>query len=446
MIETNSLQKKHLFAEKFFLITSVIFIIMPLISVKDAYTIGIIASNQMLEVYYWTFMSFLPMMLVLGVTGLMLVYLKIHSISYVIKKPIQLFLGWILITFLIKHDFTKLYEGKYIHGERASFGNSLAYYFLWFVVFLAGCSLISKDKYRKIIITIILFTADFLAMFIVYHKSGIDHGLPRNIATNLVGDYTSVFCNTNHYAYFLTVVILLAAGLIVFSKDRRFMIPLWITYFINVTILILNNTFGSYLASIGGLIFLMILHKIIHGRFSKMPIILLVIFLIISVIANYIMEGGVLYNFLSLFMDISCISKNDEQSIRAGSGRWILWTSVIKFMNEKPISWITGLGIEGYGEKLYEIGKNTKVHNEFIEYLSFFGIPGLALYIWTVMDVFLHGLKMKEKLTPSMIACLAAAFGYLMSSFFGVTAFYTAPYFFIVLGLGYRTEEEKIPD
>ena len=47
----------------------------------------------------------------------------------------------------------------------------------------------------------------------------------------------------------------------------------------------------------------------------------------------------------------------------------------------------------------------------------------------------------RKKLTNVQIVSLIASFAYLASSFFGVTMFYTAPYLFILLGLGYSRDE-----
>ena len=47
----------------------------------------------------------------------------------------------------------------------------------------------------------------------------------------------------------------------------------------------------------------------------------------------------------------------------------------------------------------------------------------------------LVGLKNKMKLDVCTIAAITAAFGYLVSAFFGNTMYYTTPYLFILLGL-----------
>ena len=100
------------------------------------------------------------------------------------------------------------------------------------------------------------------------------------------------------------------------------------------------------------------------------------------------------------------------------------------------------MGIEGISDQLNSECQIDRPHNEFLQYIIFFGIPGLLLYIAGIMSVFINGLKHKKKLDIYTIACIVAAFDYLFSSFFGNTMAYTTPFFFIILGLSYYQEND----
>ena len=61
---------------------------------------------------------------------------------------------------------------------------------------------------------------------------------------------------------------------------------------------------------------------------------------------------------------------------------------------------------------------------------------GIA-YFAGCLGVFLRGLRRRRTLDGVTLACLTGAFGYLVSAFFGLTLYCTAPFLFIMLGLGY---------
>lgn len=120
-----------------------------------------------------------------------------------------------------------------------------------------------------------------------------------------------------------------------------------------------------------------------------------------------------------------------------------LWRLTIDRIREKPIF---GHGVEGIADYLSENFGNNRTHNEYLQYTAFFGIPAAISYVVGVFCVFLAGLKQKTKLDPEMLIALSADFGYCVSAFFGNTMFYTAPYFFMFLGLGFSTgREDALP-
>jgi O-antigen ligase len=137
------------------------------------------------------------------------------------------------------------------------------------------------------------------------------------------------------------------------------------------------------------------------------------------------------------------MQKREKQSTQLGAGRIWLWRLTIEYMKERPISWVFGFGIEGYGGRmLADTLAQNRCHNEFLQYMSFFGVPALVFYAGGCLSVFMRALRNKANLTPCQIAALAAALGYLASSFFGVSVINSAPFLFIMLGLAYRSPEQ----
>ena len=181
--------------------------------------------------------------------------------------------------------------------------------------------------------------------------------------------------------------------------------------------------------------FLIIVYKIIDGKINKKTVIsysLFVATMIITGVINRTMSA----NLFSMGNDMMMIMTEDEMMGMAGSGRLQIWSETLKLIAAHP--WF-GIGLEGIEVRgLEEIVGNPRPHNEFLQYALFYGIPAGILYFAGCLSVFLHDLKYKDELDGVTITCLVAAFGYLVSSFFGITLFSTTPYLFIMLGLGYH--------
>jgi O-antigen ligase len=147
----------------------------------------------------------------------------------------------------------------------------------------------------------------------------------------------------------------------------------------------------------------------------------------------------ILTSFLQFFVDIESVSKDPLHSDDAGTNRWVLWKAAVEQIGKRPIF---GFGNEGIGEALLAVGDNNRPHNEFLQYAAFYGIPAAVLYICGIMSVFLKAYRHRATLDASSLICLIAAFAYLFSSLFGNTMFYTAPFLFLFLGMGYGLETE----
>ena len=80
--------------------------------------------------------------------------------------------------------------------------------------------------------------------------------------------------------------------------------------------------------------------------------------------------------------------------------------------------------------------RDSRPHNEYLQYALFYGIPAALLYITGCFSVFLQDLRLEDRLDAMTFACLGAAFSYLVSAFFGNTIYCTAPFLFLFLGMG----------
>ena len=71
--------------------------------------------------------------------------------------------------------------------------------------------------------------------------------------------YMAVFSNTNHFAYFMTMGIMIIAGILLFEDKMIYKILYSILFVFNTWSLIINDTFGAYLAIGSGTVFLAVI-------------------------------------------------------------------------------------------------------------------------------------------------------------------------------------------
>lgn len=248
--------------------------------------------------------------------------------------------------------------------------------------------------------------------------------------------FECVFSNPNYYGYFLTVMTGLAAALYVGEKSPKWRLFYLAALVVNTFGLSYNDTLGAWIGSLFACLFLIVAYRLWNGRFERRTFSALFIFLIVLLLTG-IYNKNILKNISSFFYDLGLIIIDPyaEDSLHAGSGRWKIWMQTLELIKRHPLF---GLGFEGiHARGLSSFVGNDRPHNEYLQYAVFYGIPATLLYISACAGIYIRGLKWKERLDGETMAALVAAFGYLSGAFFGLTVYNTAPYFFIMLGLGY---------
>lgn len=368
---------------------------------------------------------------------------KIHNdgrptLKSVIKSniPIVLFLfaALMMIISTAVNGFTPLAVNGDSYRHESVF-NYMGYFAVYFLI----ATIITEKKLRAILLYTLISASLPLAAFSLLDRWAVPMEAFK-MSTGLSG----VFHHFNHYGYYLTIVVIASAALFVKEKNAALRILCMVSFVLNNIVLIVNNTFGCYLACFCALVFNCIVISITEKKLNKLSIVMFAVFIAITFIMSFWFES-VLTNIVVFFGDIGSVSKNPEEADHAGTGRWSLWMHTLKYIGEKPFF---GFGVEGISERLFEETEQVceRSHNEVLQYAAFFGIPAAAAYVGGVLSVYINGLKNKFGLDFYAVAALAAAFAYLVSSMFGNTAYYTAPYLFILLGLGFvrrKPEEQK---
>lgn len=249
--------------------------------------------------------------------------------------------------------------------------------------------------------------------------------------------YNGIFFQFNHFSYFLILCLVCNTCLFITSKGKEAIIYM-ISYMFMLELLILNDTFGGYVAILLTTIFV-IAYYIIVKKIKFKPIILLIIFTLLSfnvsnrdgviVLKNFNINLGQLQS-----VDLSNIDKKEEiEKVKhLGTDRGRLWATCFRIIPKKPI---LGYGIENVENEFRKDGSdNDKPHNLILGLMVFIGIPGaLALLTCFGLVVLRNIGKIKEIDDVTFIA-LAGTICYLMSSMFGNSMFYTQPYFSIFFG------------
>ena len=308
-------------------------------------------------------------------------------------------------------------------------------YLCYFSLFL-NSTIILKKIYIFKILKLFSFLGFFLSIFVlISHYFTIDfyHSLEFR-------PFVSIFYNENHSAYFFMMTYICSIMLYYFSNEKFKFIYLVFSIII-LDCLILNSSLGPYLSCVFCLI-LLFLYLLIKKLNVVKFIIIIFLFIFVSAI-----NGDVnLYNYNGVVSDIKTfnegIKNNDLKSIdKVGTNRVALWRYGLKFIGEKPIF---GYGIETLYEQYskYDIPDvSSRPHNEFIQIAAFMGIPALILYLLFLFSIFIPILKKLKNCDEIIVMLAFICISYLVSSFVGVSMFYTTPFLFIFLGLISNKEE-----
>ncbi|MDE6372768.1 MAG: O-antigen ligase family protein, partial [Clostridia bacterium] len=342
-----------------------------------------------------------------------------------ILLPFAFMLIWALIaTFKSPYFEKSLYGAGYINE---GYFTVLQYA----VVFLSAYAIRNEIKWAK---EAMLWTFIILAGLICFVFVGIEvtnYSIPTSLKTG-------VFNNSNHYGYFLAMSSTATFGALAYSKRKWQIGVSAILLPLNVFQLLACNTLGANLAYIGGIFFI-----ICSGFITKkLDWKRLIIACVLSGVVNFVIEisgrTNMWESYVQLFKDIkNVISPNEggeggDDNSSAGTGRFGLWVRTIAVIKQVP--WF-GKGLDLYhSNNIYDTSLDVS-HNEYITMASNIGIPGLIMYLGTVIWWFVRAVKARKTLTVCDLTLLATTFAYLISAVFGNSFTYTYPYLLIFLAL-----------
>ncbi|MCH5204968.1 MAG: O-antigen ligase family protein [Oscillospiraceae bacterium] len=351
------------------------------------------------------------------------------TLKSVVKNNIPMVFFLFVILMMIISTVINGFTTAAVQGD--SYRHESVFYFIgYFAVYFLSATIITEKKLRAVLMYTFISASLPVAVFTL-----LDKWVVSMEAFDMCAGPSAVFHQFNHYGYYLIIVILSSAALFIKEKNTALRVLCMASFVLNTVMLIVNNTFGCFLACFCALIFNCIVISITEKKFNKLSIVMVALFTAITFVMSFWVES-VFTNIIQFAKDVGAVSGDPENAATAGTGRWTLWTHTAEYIKEKPVF---GFGVDGISKRLdFDTqGVNNRPHNEFLQYAVFFGIPAAIAYICGVFSVFTNGLKNKFNLDGYAVAALVAAFAYLVSSVFGNTMYYTAPYLFILLGLGF---------
>lgn len=334
-----------------------------------------------------------------------------------LKLPVLfflLFISWIMISTLVNGATSDA-----LHG--VSLRNIGVPHIIAFMVFYMGSScLIRNSKFKKLLLYAFMGLSCLISLAVIADKC-----IYPIAAFREKKDISGIFFNGNHLGYFLVMAILISLGMFLYSESIRERIFSAAIFVLDLIVLLMNGSMGCLIAVFSGVV----LAFLICARGKKKTETIVLASLIIAGLAFGLVSG----ELASLFSDISDALAGDET---AGHNRWLLWTTVYRYIIDHPVF---GYGCEGLRDTLMDTVGRANCHNEILNYALWFGVSGALLYVLGTCSCFFVSLKDKA---PFSTPCLLASFGYFVSALFGVPMFYTVPFFFIFLGMALPARDE----
>lgn len=263
-----------------------------------------------------------------------------------------------------------------------------------------------------------------------------------------VYERATVFSQFNHFGYYLNMSVLVMTGLFFTSETLRGQILYAVGIAFQLFCLFVNNTFGAFLGTTTGIIAACIMYLIKTKNVKKMlvPVAIYIALSGISVAGVVPSSSGqnLWINVTTLAHDVDAVATDAEDADAAGTGRMKLWKACLKMIPESPIF---GYGPERLNDKYSSelggvfAGGTDRAENEYIQYAVFMGIPGVLMYLAALISMVVCQLKNVKKLELITIAAAGCAVAYAAGACFGNSMYYTAPYFYMFLGMAAKTDK-----
>lgn len=321
-------------------------------------------------------------------------------------------------------------------GSEMRFEGLLTYFFYAGVYITA--MIVVKSSMRRKLLWVFSLVGNIVSAIVILQdlKIGIWHEIYYR-------KLSAMFFQYNHTAYFINMAIVCSFGMYLFSECRKIRLWYLLSMIFQIYAILVNSTFGCFLASWCALAMLLVFFVRFYGKFSVrmlMPVLVVIAVSTASYFGLVKSSSGedMRYNIDTLAADVEDIASNDEniyvveERVGPGHGRMGLWRQGLKMIPKRPVF---GYGPEMLDEELAKDMWVDRPDNEFIQHAIFMGIPGLVFYLMALLSMFIKQWSRMKRLDTTTIVAAGCVIAYLASSMFGNSMFYTTPYLYMFLSL-----------
>lgn len=242
--------------------------------------------------------------------------------------------------------------------------------------------------------------------------------------------WASMFVNSNHFGYVLTLASLASSMWFLFAKHLWEKITSGAMFVLFCITAFFVDTFGSLLAIFIALILIPIVLSWFKKKFKFSYLLPLGVFVVLSFalipLGNfryYSIYTSFFKQIAGLFIDFGVVveAPTSEVAKYAGTNRWGLWMMAFDEIAESPIIGTGNVGL--------------RPHNEYLQYAQVWGPISAIIYISAFVVIFVKAIKHRKKLSDFSLGLLFVVGVYLISAMFGNTMPHTFPFFCLFLGL-----------
>ena len=337
---------------------------------------------------------------------------------------LALMLVWCGLSTVFSSDPMVAYVGSDYRREGLS--TYLIYAALYFC-----CRRIRQENWTRCFAWFLCMTGTLLSVWSLFYASSLGKLAEQKLGYFTVFTYSAcgVFDNLNHYAYFLTMSMMAAAGIFLVSSAGAQKILALIAYAVQSYMMVQNGSLGGYVAVVIGLLFLLVMSIVRKEGCIGAAVLLLAIHFVMTIVSSYV--------GYDIIMDAQHVATELEQGVIAESNtlvRFYMWKQALGYIARRPL---LGFGPDGSG--VLEFGcepvLNDRPHNEYLQYAVFFGIPGALMYLSALGTLFVRCIRKIKQLSVVGLILGGMVFAYCASAFVGNSMYYTTVYFVMILAL-----------
>lgn len=335
---------------------------------------------------------------------------------------LALLLGWSIVSAAVSSDPVRSFLGDEYRQE------GVLTYVVYATIFTSA--LMPTAKQRRFLCEILVGVCAAIGILVIIGHNDIFYleSDPR----------AAMFHHYNHFGYFLSICTPLCFGLAL--SDEKLNPFRLAEFWLICNAVAFNDTRGSFLAIAGMAVLWNLIVLFFHRKKWKRLLLLDLIFVATIAFAN---TGSTLLDRMgTLAEQLESAQESSAALDNLGSNRGVLWRLGIGYALEKPLF---GYGPENLGHLYYAYSPDLsdRPHNELIQIAASLGFPALGLYLAGLGSLLVSFLRRFRSLSIPELSVFAAVGGYLVSSLFGNSMYYTTPYFSMMLAFAYSSCQDN---